>query len=160
MLSLYIMQFQWNSLGLGGVETSRVQRKFWKGLLLILDNSQETLMKGRPENRKAWVASGPSTRSLGQVPFSGTRSWHITLGPWQFLTSSPVIASRIKSKQVESGESRGWSHDWLNDQPPKGSNPKLVGFSLLLGGVPSTLVLGSLKFSLKKKNLRQNDDIK
>ena len=69
----------------------------------------------------------------------------------EFLTSSPVIASRIKSKQVESGESRGWSHDWLNDQPLKGSNPKLVGFSLLLGGVPSTLVLGSLKFSLKKK---------
>lgn len=69
----------------------------------------------------------------------------------EFLTSSPVTASRIKSKQVESGKSRGWSHDWLNDQPPKGSNPKLVGFSLLLGGVPSTLVLVSLKFSLKKK---------
>ena len=40
-------------MGLGGVETSGVQRKFWKGLVLILDNSQETLMKGRPENRKA-----------------------------------------------------------------------------------------------------------
>ena len=78
----------------------------------------------------------------------------------EFLTSSRVTASRIKSKQVESGKSRGWSHDWLNDQPPKGSNPKLVGFSLLLGGVPSTLVLVSLKFSLKKKNYRQNDDIK
>lgn len=27
-----------------------MQTKFWKGLLLILGNSQETLMKGRPEN--------------------------------------------------------------------------------------------------------------
>lgn len=39
-------------MGLDGVETSGVQTKFWKGLLLILGNSQETLMKGRPENGK------------------------------------------------------------------------------------------------------------
>ena len=64
---------------------------------------------------------------------------HHTWTTAEFPTSSPVPASRIKSKQVESGESRGWSHDWLNDQPPKGSNPKLVGFSLLLGGVPIVL---------------------
>lgn len=48
----------------------------------------------------------------------------------------------------------------MNDQPPKGSNPKLVGFSVPLDGAPRALFLVSLKFNLKKKIYRLNDDIK